>query len=410
MPATTSDASLTSTTAISGAVVALSLGGFSSAASLRVTDALLPRLANEFQMPLSIVSWTITCFTLGYAACTLLFGPLGDRFGKYRVVAYTCAACCFASLLCAAAPNLWFLLAARTILGGVVGAIIPLAMAWIGDVVPYERRQPVLARFLIGQILGVSSGQLLGGLSADYLGRRVPFVLLAGFFAFSAVWLFAMRRKLPANALTTHHSEAHVLRHAWHEFLAVMAQPWAQAVVWTTLLEGATVFGAFAFFATHLHRELNVALTTAGSIGMLFGLGGFSFAAASRHLITRLGEIGLVRYGAVLVAIAFCVIAFAPSVALAAAACFTMGLGFYMLHNTLQINATQMAPDRRGAAVSAFALFYFVGQSFGVAIAGWFVSRAGTRDVIFAAAVGVLVVAFNFARLKRKQLLALNAM
>ena len=42
--------------------------------------------------------------------------------------------------------------------GATAAAVIPLSMAWIGDNVPYERRQPVLARFLIGQITGFSLG------------------------------------------------------------------------------------------------------------------------------------------------------------------------------------------------------------------------------------------------------------
>ena len=46
--------------------------------------------------------------------------------------------------------------------------MIPLSMAWIGDVGPYEHRQPTLARFLIGQILGLSTGVWLGGFAADH--------------------------------------------------------------------------------------------------------------------------------------------------------------------------------------------------------------------------------------------------
>ena len=51
-------------------------------------------------------------------------------------------------------------------------------------------------------------------------------------------------------------------------------------------------------------------------------------------------------------------------------ACAVMGLGFYMMHNTLQTNATQMAPERRGTAVAAFACCFFLGQSVGVGAAG----------------------------------------
>ena len=50
--------------------------------------------------------------------------------------------------------------------------------------------------------------------------------------------------------------------------------------------------------------------------------------------------------------VALCAIAFAPAWGWAVPACMVMGLGFYMLHNTLQVNATQMAPERRGAGPS----------------------------------------------------------
>ena len=50
------------------------------------------------------------------------------------------------------APGFDALRLARVLAGATAAAVIPLSMAWIGDVVDYERRQPVLARFLIGQL------------------------------------------------------------------------------------------------------------------------------------------------------------------------------------------------------------------------------------------------------------------
>ena len=43
--------------------------------------------------------------------------------------------------------------------------------------------------------------------------------------------------------------------------------------------------------------------------------------------------------------------------------CFVAGLGFYMLHNTLQVNATQMAPAHRGSSLALFAAILFIGQA-----------------------------------------------
>ncbi len=392
---------------IRAAVVALALAAFASGISQRSMDALLPRLAVDFGLSIGAVAGVITAFTIGYAAAQPFFGPIGDRHGKYRVIAWSCAACTAAAVACALAPDLPWLLAARVFAGAMGAATIPLAMAWIGDVIPYEQRQPVLAQFLIGQILGVAAGQLIGGLSADYLGRRAPFVIAAVLFAVSTALLLRMRARLPAAALgvrpaATGGGSPGGLAHVVREYREILRLPWARVVLLASGVEGAMVFGAFAFFAAHLHATLGVSLTTAGLLVMPFGLGGLVFALGTRRLLGQLGELGLARAGGVLMLGAACVVALAPGIVTAAAACFAMGLGFYMLHNTLQTNATQMAPERRGAAVSAFAFSYFLGQSVGVSVAGWAVSRLGTAPVIAAAAIGIVAVALRFASRKQR--------
>ena len=163
----------------STAVLALSLAAFGSGMSLRLTDAQLPRLAGDFGVSLASASYVITCFSVAYGVSQLFFGPLGDRFGKYLVIAWASACCALTALLCGIAPNFPLLLAARLLAGATAAALIPLSMAWIGDVIPYEERQPVLAKFLIGQILGVSAGVFTGGMAAEYLNWRFPFFGIA---------------------------------------------------------------------------------------------------------------------------------------------------------------------------------------------------------------------------------------
>ncbi len=411
-PAATSNSLATQPKVAPIAFIALSLAAFGSGVSQRVTDPLLPRMASEFSVTLAAASWVVTLFTIGYGCNQLFFGPLGDRFGKYRVIAWATVACSVATLLCAAAPNFNLLLAARLIAGSMAAAIIPLAMAWIGDVVPYEERQPVLARFLIGQILGVAAGQLLGGIAADYLNWQVPFLLIAAGFAGVSFLLFATQRQLPPHALAARAStinDGHAIERMFREFAEVLKKPWARVVVMTVFLEGACVFGGFAFFATHLHTVHGLALSTSGMVVMLFGFGGFLFASASATFVRQLGETGLARVGGMLLFVSMLVLAVAPRWQWAIPACFMTGLGFYMLHNTLQTNATQMAPERRGAAVSAFAAAYFIGQSCGVALAGLGTAYIGTDGVIMAGGIGVMLVAINFARLKARTLGSKNS-
>ena len=386
-----------------GAIVALSLAALASGMSMRMTDPLLPRLASEFQVTLGQASWVITVFAVAYGLAQALFGPLGDRFGKLRVITWACVASAGTALLCALAPGHHALLAGRLLAGAAAAAVIPLAMAWIGDSVPYERRQPVLARFLIGQITGFASGVWAGGYTAEHLPWRTPFVGVALLFLGAAGVLVLARRRLPPPVLLPPGRPGGAFITMARQFRAVLAQPWARVVLVVVFCEGAVVYGPFAFIAAHLHQRFGLPLSTVGGLVMGFALGGLVFAFGARVMVARLGEAWLVRGGAWLMAAALCAIAFAPAWGWAVPACMVMGLGFYMLHNTLQTHATQMAPERRGTAVAAFACCFFLGQSIGVGLAGLAVDRLGTAPVLAAGALGLLGVAAAFNRQRARR-------
>ena len=80
-----------------------------------------------------------------------------------------------------------------------------------------------------------------------------------------------------------------------------------------------------------------------------------------------------------------------------------VGLGFYMLHNTLQTNATQMSPDARGTAVGLFSAALYLGQTAGVAAMAPLVDHAGAPPVFMAAAILLAVLGTWFGwRLRRR--------
>jgi predicted MFS family arabinose efflux permease len=377
--------------ALNAIILLLSLVAFASSASMRVTDALLPRIASEYGVGLAAASAVVTAFSITYGAMQLIFGPLGDRFGKLRVIACAAGGAAIASLGCFVADGYQALVVARAVAGGCFACIIPLAMAWIGDVVPYEERQPVLARFLIGQIMGIAGGAALGGLAAQSASWSWPFAVFAVWLASGGAALAVASRRDPAprGAASRFFPDiAEVLRGAWPRVVLV-----------TVFAEGMVVTGAIAFVPSHLHYVRGMELAAAGSMLVAFGLGGVGFALAVRRVVRRLGERGLAAGGTLSLCAALALLALVPWAAAAAVACLVAGFGFYMLHNTLQTNATQMAPRRRGAGMALFATSYFMGQSAGVAIAGAAAQAWGTTAVLIGAAVLVLPVGLAFARL-----------
>lgn len=389
-----------STTVIHHVIVALSVAAFGSGMSMRVMDPMLVQLASDFAIALGSASWTITVFGVAYGFSQLLFGPLGDRYGKVKVVTLGCCACSLAALFCGAATDFSWLLLARVIAGATAASVIPLAMAWIGDVVIYEQRQSVLAKFLIGQILGLSTGVLIGGFCVDYLHWRFPFFFISLWFAAIAMYLAAISRRLPSHTYLVQLGEGAGLSRTIGEFGRVVRLAWARQVLITVCVEGIAVFGALAFVPTHLHTVHNLSLFSAGALVMLFGLGGLAFAFKSRYWVSRFGEVGLIQAGSLLMCGSLILLAWTPLWLLIIPSCFLFGLGFYMMHNTLQINATQMAPERRGAAVAAFASCFFLGQSAGVAIIGALFSITGTPVLMSCSGLLVLVVGMRFAKLR----------
>jgi predicted MFS family arabinose efflux permease len=362
---------------------------------MRIADAQLPALARGFGVSLGEAAHVITVFSVAYGLMQLVFGPLADRFGKWRVVSLTVLASGGTAAACAMAPDFPALLWARLAAGATCAAVIPMAMAWIGDAVPYDRRQAVLARFLTGQILGLAGGQWLGGLAADHGLWRAPFALLALCFLVAGVLLWRSRQAAIEAAPPQPRSG-----HPAREAAEVLRIRWARSVLAVVFLEGVAVYGALAFLATHLHLAFGMSLARAGAIVMLFAAGGLLFVSVAASFVKRFGEVGLARAGGALMALSLVAAALSPVWWTAPVACTLLGAGFYMLHTTLQANATQMAPQARGAAVSLFASALFLGQTAGVFFAALVIERLGTAPVLAGSGACLFVLGLLFAQLR----------
>jgi YNFM family putative membrane transporter len=378
------------------AVLLLSLAAFASAAALRGSDPLLPLIAGSFDTTPGGASAVITGFALAYGLLQLVSGPTAERIGKYRTVCWVTAISAGGNLLCALAPSLPLLVAARFATGATVGAIVPLALAWIGDAVPYERRQPVLARFLIGHMLGIALSTSAAGFVGEAFGWRAVYVLLSGLYAFAALLLFAELRVNPLTREVRAHAGG--LADAFRRMASLFRLPWVRVILAIVFVEGVLLFGATAFIALDLHLRFGLSLGASGSMVATFALGGIAYASVAGRVVPHLGERGLALVGGACIAAGLFGLAAMPTAAWAPACIIVLGLGLYMLHNTLQLHATQMAPEARGGALALFACSLFLGQSLGVWLASLVIDAAGARPVFLAAGIGLFALALDFRR------------
>ena len=74
------------------AIALLALASFAAQAMVRSTDSLLPQIAADLNVSVGAASIVVTAYLLAHGSVQLLIGPIGDRFGKYRCVAFAAAA------------------------------------------------------------------------------------------------------------------------------------------------------------------------------------------------------------------------------------------------------------------------------------------------------------------------------
>ena len=380
----------------------IGLAAFSSMASMRVCDPMLVALSQEFHVTTGDAAAVIAAFAVSYGILQLVYGPLGDRLGKLHVIIGATSACALFSALTALAPTFTVLVVSRACMGAAAAGIIPLSMAWIGDQVAYEQRQETLARLMGATVTGMMAGQWFGGFATETLGWRAAFAVLSVLFLTAAVLLFRHVRlgavgqaAAPASADGAPGFSLAAYVAGTVALLRIARVRWVLTVV---AVEGALAFGTLAFVPARMVDGFGLSAAAAGGVMVVYGVGGLVYSVFARRWLALMGEQGLALTGSTLVATGLVLLAWSPVVAGAVLGCFMAGLGFYMLHNTLQVQATQMAPQARGTAVTLFACLLFLGQSTGVLLVAFSVDRGWLPPVFTAAGLGLLVLGYLISR------------
>ena len=340
----------------------LALGSANSGIALRVIEPMLPQLASEFGIGIAAAASVITTYAIAYAIGQLAYGPLGDRYGKLRISTWSLMGAAAGSIACAFAQDIGSLAALRFATAIFASASMTLGMAHIGDTVPLAERQCVVARFINGTIIGQALGPVVGGFFTDIFGWRGTFVFLGAVFASVAMTMLARTRPQWAGAARVGAGGNPFTAH-----LRLLRAVRVRYVVSVSFFDAFFFFGAYSFLGAFLKLKFDLSLSIIGLILSGFGIGGVLYTLLVKPLVRIFGQRGLVAWGGAICCGCFVLTALTPLWVIAMPCTIGLGFSFYMLHNTVQTKATEMAPEARGAAVSSYAATWSLGQGAGVA-------------------------------------------
>jgi EmrB/QacA subfamily drug resistance transporter len=142
-----------------------------------VVNVALPSLREDLDATLADQQWIVEAYLLLLGSLVLVGGALGDLYGRRRIFATGVAGFGAASLVCAAAPTVEVLIAARALQGAFGALLVPSSLAIIAAVFTGAERAAAIGSWTAGTAAAVALGPPLGGLIVDMLSWRVIFAL-----------------------------------------------------------------------------------------------------------------------------------------------------------------------------------------------------------------------------------------
>ncbi|RUO98679.1 MFS transporter [Hyphomicrobium sp.] len=304
---------------------------FVSSMSMRIVDPVVLEISRDLHVDTAAVAMLASLYAFPYAFAQPFLGAFGDAFGKALIIKISLAilaACLFASAL---APTLGLLALSRLVGGAAAGGIIPLAFAIVGDRFPMAERQLALSRVLTAIIAGQLTGSIGSGFVASYFGWRAATMAATGVTV--AAFLVTLWQLHPNAGV--HRSTPNT-----REFIAgyrtVFANPRSVVCFSAVFVEGIVIFGLFPFVAVLLEQRGAGGLREAGFVLAGFGLGGFVYTAFVRIMLGRLGLYRLIMAGGIVSGLGLALLSLGTSWPIEMAIFMIVGVGFYMIHNSLQ--------------------------------------------------------------------------
>lgn len=362
-------------------VTALAAACFIVSAEARVVAPLLPTIAASLGVSVAAAGSAVTLYLLPYGLCQIGYGPLADRLGKFRVIRTSMLVLGVGTLACALAPSLLVLDLFRLLTGMAAAAIFPMSVAHVGDTLPYAERPRAIGILMSGAAVGQALSMAIGGAIGHFLDWRLVFLVYGAVALGIGLWLGGFASGAAARPAD---SPPGAGRAWWAPYRDLLERPAARVLYLAVAVEGFFAFGPFTYATALLLWRDDLSQLTASLVVTANGVGAFLGARMTDRASRALGERASLVAGGLASGLPYLVLAAPIPVPLAPLLFLVMGAGWIIMHNVLQVRATEVSPRARGSSLALFAFSLFLGGSAGITAHGLLIALPGSYATVMA--------------------------
>jgi len=319
---------------------------------------ILPRLAQVFDSRVGFIGLAVPAYLVPYGVTSLVWGPLADRIGKRRVIVVCLVAFAGLTAATATATGASAFIVWRAAAGVAASGIIPVGVALIGDVVPYNKRGHALGWLFGGMAGGMAIGSTAGALAEPVVGWTGLFLIVAAAAA-SAVVIVA--RTVPTRPSPVG-SEPY--RAVVRGYLDLLRDSRARRTYSYVGFNAVLHSGLYTWLGLYLHQRFGLGPIGIG-LGLLgYGIPGFLLGPVIGRLADRFGRARLIPAGLAIGAVIAFGLATPAPLPLVAVLVTVLSLGYDLTQPLLAGIVTDL-PARNGQAVALMAVTLFCGFGIG---------------------------------------------
>ena len=327
---------------------------------------LIPRLAHEFGSSEQFIGLMVPAYMVPYGLSTLFFGLLSDRLGRRRIMYLSLTAFVVLTALTATAQSATQFLLWRLLTGLGASGVVPLALALMGDLFPYEQRGRPLGWLFGAMAGGMAFGSSFGVILVPFIGWRMLFVGVAGATAAVCGLLLRHAALLGPRTSAPTLSIADVLK----GYRSLIANVRGARTYSYVLLNSLFHSGVYTWLGVYFARRYHLGEVGIGLALLGYGVPGFLLGPVIGRWADRWGRRWFLPLGLAIAALSALLLRSGVPLLVAALAVTSLSLGYDMTQPLLAGIVTQFGAKRAGQAMGLNVFILFTGFGLGSMLFG----------------------------------------